>query len=146
MPKKIKIKRNELWNLDSTLADIIHQYLVAFKNEEGRMGILYSHEFEKEDFDPGEEYSNDTDWFLDELIWTFKVISEGGVDSIKEIDKLIMEIYGKEDAMVIGEGGVVSFNIDEEKNKELRALQQLHQDRVNKNLAMFAKYFEGLWD
>lgn len=145
MPKKIRILKKELWNLDSTLADIIHQYLVAFKAAP-RMGILYSHEFENPDFNPFEEYSNDTEWFLDELIWTFKVISEGGVDSIPEVDALISEVFGEERSMTVSEDGEVSFNLNEEKHKELRELEKVHQERITKNLAMFGKYFQALWD
>jgi hypothetical protein len=157
MPKKIRILKKELWNLDSTLSDIIHQYLVAFKNAE-RLGILYSHDFEKPGFKMmGEDgmptgYSNDTEWFLDELIWTFKTLSEGGVDSIPEVEAMIEEVFGHDGAMSFSDDeehlgySVVSFRIDEEKNKQLRALEEKLQERITKGLALFAKYFQALWD
>jgi len=152
MAKQIEIEEKELWNLDSTLADIIHQYLVAFKKSE-RLGVLYSHMFEEPDFSYEKyEYmvTNDTDWFLDELIWTFEVLSNGGVDNIPEVDVLIQEVFGAPDAMTFekSETGLASmtFNLDEEKHAELRALEKHYQERINRGLAMFAKYFQSLWD
>jgi hypothetical protein len=145
MPKKIRILKKELWNLDSTLADIIHQYLVAFKDVE-RLGILYSHAYNDPEFTIDQDHEDNTDWFLDELIWTFKTISEGGTDSIPEIDALISEVFGAERAMVVSEDGEVSFNLNEEKYAKLRELTKVNQERIDRGLQLFAKYFQGLWD
>lgn len=141
--KKIRILKKELWNLDATLADIIHQYLVAFK-ESDRHLILYSHEYTKPDFNWEEEYSDDTEWFLDELIWTFKVLSNSG--ETPEIEELIHEVFGAERTMVIDENGEVTFNLDEEKYAKLREIENVTQARIKAGLELFAKYFQGLWD
>lgn len=141
--KKIRISEKELWNLNCVLADIIHQYLVAFK-EYDRHLILYSHEFDGPDFNPLSDYSDDTEWFLDELIWTFKTLANGG--DTPEVEELTSEVFGGDDVMVIDDEGYVSFNLDEEKNAKLRELRVANQERINQGLSLFAKYFQKLWD
>lgn len=141
--KKIRITKKELWNLDATLADIIHQYLVAFK-ESDRHLILYSHEYDSPDFDPMSDYSDDTEWFLDELIWTFETLANGG--ETPEIEELISEVFGGERTMVIDDEGYVSFNLDEEKYAKLRETEKAVQARIQAGLKMFSENFQRLWD
>lgn len=143
--KKIRITEKELWNLDSTLANIIYQHLVAFKGYERHL-VLYSHEYDDPDFDPMSEYSDDTEWFLDELIWTFDALRRGGVSGLPDIEEMASEIFGIENAMTIDENGLVKSNIDEEKLEKMRALESEYQNRINNGLALFAKNFERLWD
>lgn len=143
--KKIRITKKELWNLNGVLADIIHQYLVAFKAYDRHL-VLYSPDYADPDWDPSGDIRDETDWFLDELIWTFKTISEGGVSSIPEVEELIGEVFGGERSMVIDDEGYVSFNLDEEKYAKLREIEGINQDRINRGLELFAKNFERLWD
>lgn len=140
MPKKIRILKKELWNLDSTLADIIHQYLVAFKASERHL-ILYSHEFEDPEFkffdDNGlTEYSDDTEWFLDELIWTFATLANGS--ETPEYETLLMEIFGEAD-----------LSVDHTKHQKYEEFIQLGKEietRIQRGLDLFTKRFSHLGD
>lgn len=140
MPKRIRITNKELWNLDTTLADIIHQYLVAFKAYDRHL-VLYSSDYE--DTNVGvDDIRDETEWFLDELIWTFNALAHG----IPEVEDLAAEVFGVENAVSVDESGRLVFNVDEEKREELRQLQKETQERIDNGLMLFAKNFQRLWD
>ena len=143
MPKKIRITKKELWNLDATLADIIHQYLVAFKAHDRHL-VLYSPDYDDPNWDPSGEIRDETEWFLDELIWTFNYLARG--DEAEEA--LISEVFDAESIEnLINEGGMDFSTIrDTPKYNELRALETENHDRATRGLELFAKRFRSLWD
>jgi hypothetical protein len=139
--KKIRITNKELWNLSETLADIIHQYLVAFRAYERHL-ILYSHDYEKPDFSWEQEHSDDTEWFLDELIWTFKTLAHGD----EEVEALTQEVFGGENATMVMESLDFSSIRANPKYEILRNREKEVSERTKKGLELFAKHFGSLWD
>jgi hypothetical protein len=127
------IEKRDLYNLDVTLAEIILKHLVAFKGIH-RHGILYSHEFEKDSFIHFSDFSDDTEWFLDELIWTFSELTTDASNS--ENETLFMKnATGK--AFTEEEKAKWDNIMDETKAREIR---------INNGLRLFGKYFRHLWD
>ena len=139
--KKIRITTKELWNLNGVLADIIHQYLVAFKAYDRHL-ILYSPDYENPDWDFNDEVRDETEWFLNELIWTFKTLADGC--DTPEIEELRMEIFGGE---FLDEDGNFRNDYGEHpRYEEFRKLENDVDARVKSGLDLFAKYFQSLWD
>lgn len=144
---KIAWKNRLLFNLDMSLAYVIRDALIAFKNYD-RVGVTYS-EGDITWKDGEEDRSNWVDkseWFLDELIWTFDTISRGGVDGIPEIDALIQEIFGE----VVNRSGDLNTSLATAHNhpeyKRMRELENAAQARVDAGLKLFAENFQRLWD
>ena len=115
---KIHIDRCDTWNMDHTLALIIHPMLKQLK--ETKLG---SHYVEDEDVPEHMRYGDPNnmgdnwvhykwEWVLNELIWTFEQLS-------KDDDK--------------------SYTLDSVKFQE-------YNDRINNGLRLFGRYYRGLWD
>lgn len=146
----------KLWNMDNTLAEIIYEWLVAFKKAP-RNGILYSKTVDL--IAPREEpvdweKHDDTEWLLDELIWTFDIIRNGGAMHSPEATALWDAESDKHDYSLDfqknenGDAVFVShmWENDEAGRDEYYAVVKRVQERVDSGLKLFAEMFEGLWD
>lgn len=149
-PKGLRInwKNNFLFSLDNSLAYVIRDALIAFKNMD-RAAVTYS-EGEITWKDGEEDRSNWVDkseWFLDELIWTFNTISLGGVTGLPEIEALIHEVFGGID---LSKPDYINESLDKAhahpSYQKMRELEDAAQARVNAGLKLFADNFERLWD
>jgi hypothetical protein len=139
----------DIVNLDMYLAGVIHDALLEFKRKINKGTILYSHVWEEhgQDWDADENVSNDTEWFLNELIWTFDHLRDDG--SISESRKLFEKIG---DGLIGTDGTttarMLSFVDDVQHHPDYPRYQELQRqedERAKKGLMLFAKYFRHLW-
>lgn len=120
--------KTDLYNLDITLARIIHTYLVAFRDME-RHGVIYEQDGEDK-----------TDWLLEELIWTFETISNE--NTTPEIEELSNEIYG----VNVGTDYRLKTLRDHPKYSLYAGMLRRNEKRISNGLELFSKYFRSLWD
>ncbi len=138
----IHIDNYDTWNLDHTLALIIHPCLIQLKATKHGAPNVEDEDVPDElkttaappkenEWDIDENWFKRFDWVLDEMIWTFgklKDCDEGeffdhsGVDESAEINVQISQI-----------------KVDQ---KGLDA----YWARINNGLRLFGKYYRGLWD
>jgi len=116
---KVEIEPHDTWNMDITLAHIIHPMLVQLKetkhgapmveNSDVPLGMEMSEEA-MDKFRNGEtdgKFFDRWDWVLDEMIWTFE-------QYLTDLDK-----WGMEDE---------------------------YYSRMSNGFRLFGKYYEALWD
>lgn len=128
---RIKIDTFDTWNLDHTLARVIHPALVKFRElSDVRFGCMATYDEDVPDYlkslRHGEEdfaFSNENNvsyhklreyWVLDEMIFAFGEISNGTEN---------------EPDITLGNDAYVAYH-----------------ERINNGLLLFAKYYRSLWD
>jgi hypothetical protein len=127
----VQVDGFDTWNLDHTLALIIHPALVKFK-EENTFALLQVEDVDlppnfakenavDEDSMPEEAATNRMNWLIDELIWTFAQIT-GNNDW--------EEVYFEKEAYENG------YDIEG---------HQAHWKRIQNGLKLFGKYYLALW-
>jgi hypothetical protein len=139
----------QVTNLDIHLAKIIHDALLNFKERLPEGLIIYSKAWEKEDYNwhSDENVSNDTDWFINELLWTFNHIQ--GEEETSESTLLFKRM--SEGILNIEEVSAekIQNSLDSLKNHPdyalYKGLQRKEAERVKNGLNLFAKYFRSLW-
>ena len=157
---KIRLDRYDTWNMDGTLALIILPMLKQLKeakhgsplvdDEDVPEGLnLRSTEAppKENEWDTDENLHRRWDWVMDELIWTFEQQQpdydweqwyySGEHDTYFE--ESAHDEQGKATMYEMKRGPKDTFQIDYE---GLRA----HQDRIDRGLHLFGKYYRGLWD
>jgi len=140
---------NEMYNLDATLSKFIHDKLIEFKkfrNESYVYIMIYSHEIENgtKTIDD-KEITDDTNWLLDEFIWTFKTIA-ADEDYESPSLKIIMrdlELVGENSENHVMEKitGIREHPLYDTYLKEMEE----QEERIKRNLYLFGKYFRSLW-
>lgn len=140
-----EISKEKLINLNSTLSEIIRDHLIQFKNME-RAGIIYSKsgKLDDEDFSIA-EHGDDTEWLLDELIWTFDAISRGGAAESPEAAVLMDEILESTILDVVFKKDIKEKS-RKEKYEEWKNIIEQNRKRIDRGLLLFAENFERLWD
>ena len=140
---------SEMYNLDATLSKFIHDKLVEFKkfrNESYVYIMIYSHEIENgtKTIDD-KEITDDTNWLLDEFIWTFKTIA-ADEDYESPSLKIIMsdlELVGQDaDNNVMEKIASIREHLLYE--TYLKEMEE-QEERIKRNLYLFGKYFRSLW-
>lgn len=132
---KIQIDPWDTWNMDSTLALIIHPMLVQLqKTKQGSPWVddedvpdelkSTSAPPKENEWDSDDNLHKRWDWVLNEMIWGMYQLVD---------DKAEEAYYIKDDNSPHG------IKID---HAQLRAWQ----DRKSRAFKLFGKYFEGLWD
>jgi len=96
----IQIDKYDAWNLDHTLALIIHPALIIFKENSVSYGLVENDDVPESFRTEGEVYDiQKWNWVLDELIWTFgKIINEEDRYTDVETEKRIsngLRLFGK---------------------------------------------------
>jgi hypothetical protein len=139
----IVIHHYDTWNMDHTLALVIHPLLLQLKetkqgapfvdDEDVPAELMAKYADEKGDMNTGQTDSNwfqRWDWVLDEMIWSFEQKLDDEGDS---------KFYGEwvEDETKTLGGHFAYF--DNEGLKE-------YQSRVSNGFRLFGKYYEALWD
>lgn len=136
---KIKIDKFDTWNMDSTLAYIIHPMLVQLKTESNSYGNV-----DLEDI-PLDARSNDIylpnsggyskdhwDWVLDEMIWAFEQkINETGDSQFFD--------HSEVDPNSSLQSQIQSIKVDHKGLKE-------YNQRMANGFRLFGKYYNSLWD
>jgi hypothetical protein len=138
---------NEMYNLDATLSKFIHDKLVEFKKfrEESYFYIMiYSHEIENgtKTIDDN-DITDDTNWLLDEFIWTFKTIA-ADEDYESPSLKIIMrdlELINSEKNFMAKISSIREHELYDDYIRETAE----QEERIKRNLHLFGKYFRSLW-
>lgn len=139
---KIQIDDHDVWNLDHTLALIIHPALVKLKQH--KQGAPYTDDEDvpehlrstnakpkENDWDTDEFHFLRYEWILSELIWTFGTIADENHEG--KFYKFPEDTKTKDFIEQIK-----SIEIDDEALK-------LHWERLNNGMRLFSKYYFSLW-
>jgi len=141
----IRIDDYDVWNMDETLAMIIVPMLKRLKEikhggphvddddvPEGMNLRSYEAPEPEEEYDVDANFFKRWDWVMDEMIWTFEQLREGGnfcqfydhsqVDESLSINEQIAQIKRDDEGM------------------------EKHDKRIKNGLRLFAKYYRSLWD
>ena len=121
---KVRIDIYDTWNMDGTLAHIIHPMLVQLKKtKHGSPNVdnddvpAHLHKPDGlDDWDFDENYHLRWDWVMDEMIWAF-------------------ETSVKDEPCFVDDNGV--FDVEGSKK---------YYDRLANGFRLFGKYYQGLWD
>lgn len=118
----------DLYNLDMSLAKVIHKYLVEFRNMD-RQCVIYKN-------------MDETNKLLDELIWTFDTIANQGYTP--ELRELSEELHGADTSEDFSRK---IKNLRNHPKYELYGQKTRETERrIDEGLKLFAKYFRSLWD
>lgn len=133
-----------IFNADNLIAQSIVSTLKDFKDIQP-ITLIYSKNASTEDEDYVEkvnsgEATDDTEWALDELIWTFQALSgNDAADELLESHQLFLEELGHVN------GPKVWKNNPEGRQKYYEAWWA-EQERTKRGLKLFAEVFRGLWE
>jgi hypothetical protein len=156
---RIRIDNYDLWNMDHTLALIIHPMLVRLKEiKHGAPGVDNEDvpeelRAEQQVDDQGKTDNNwheRWDWVLNEMIWAFQQLAEGGNEeqfSSGELDILWVpvDIKGNE----VPKEKAKLFRMERGPNdthKRDNEGLEAHRYRIANGLRLFGKYYQALWD
>lgn len=141
----IKIDNFDVWNMDNTLAHIIHPMLVKLKmvkhgnpiidDEDIPTGLNIRKDEATElgiDEFPDENSTKRWEWVLDEMIWTFEQLKSDD-DTAKFYD------HSKVDKTQSFCTQIKMIEIDNVGLEE-------HEARKARGLKFFGKYYQALWD
>ena len=145
---KVKYHKYDTWNLDSTLALIILPGLEQLKATQQGCAIVDNADLPTaclKDASSEERW----EWVMNEMIWAFTEIvndypgaeafSSGNID----LCWTRVDIEGNEDPDGLYnrmyEGPAHTFNVDFEGRKR-------YDDRIQRGLILFGKYYRNLWD
>lgn len=149
--EEYNFNKDKLVNLDVYLAEIIYKALTEFKNNLPEAVILYSKDWEphqisaaplaQEGWDADQNTTDDTQWFLDELIWTFQYIAG---DLEPPSAKLFKEMYDELniEKNLENSPGLLSTH---PKYAEYHATYREEMKRISNGMELFQKNFRRLW-
>lgn len=148
---KVKVDDFDLWNVDSTLAYIIHPVLVKLK--ETKHGSPYVDDEDvpenlrstavapANDGETDDNFHKRWDYVLDEMIFAFKNVNEDWEDQFwKRNPEIDFKKYPEDE----GQDSVPVRFIDHgELDREGR---NKFEERMQNGFRLFSKYFRALWD
>jgi hypothetical protein len=162
---KIRIDRYDSWSADSTLAMIALPLLKQLRDTKHGSQIMDDEDVPEElqlngfcdwspqqllDFGDLEQYKTDSwnlthrrwAWALDEMIWSFEQIHPDNDWEAQYhtgvIDIQFEPIEGSSNSLMV-RGPKDTHVFDAEGHRQ-------HQERIDRGLKLFGKYFQGLWD
>lgn len=125
----VRIDKYDTWNMDCTLAMIIHPMLVQLKATKHGSPYIEIKDLPEHlrELDGEDAVHVQWDWVLDEMIWAFEQIANSWEDAAFENSEEIQTLF--------------KSNRDEwfTKIKE-------HEARIANGTRLFGVYFRGLWD
>lgn len=148
---KIHIDDYDIWNTDATLAIIILPMLKKIKEDKHGTPWIHDEDVPEElrsDKAPPKRYDYDWDtnndrrwhWVLDEMIWSFEQLQpdydwedqyhKGKIEFVKH------PLENGMNALTRGPGDTHQFD---------RKGYMEHNDRIQRGLILFGKYFRSLW-
>jgi hypothetical protein len=167
---KVHIDKWDTWNMDHTLAHIIHPMLVQLKatkhgapnvDDEDVPEVLRSTSAPPKlnDYDVDEFHFDRWDYVLDEMIWSFSQELEGNWQdqyysgksdhwhqAYDKDNNPIGELFRYPDK---GPKGYEYTQIVEGPNHTFKVDMEglkTHHDRIKNGLRLFGKYYQNLWD
>lgn len=141
---KIQIDPWDTWNMDHTLALIIHPMLIQLKKT--KIGSPHTDENDiPESLNlKGDEYLHERwNWILDEIIWSFSQILDKDADTqfySGTVDMNWEKVEGNELGL-----HEVAYGPNHTHKFDKEGWEQWHERKRN-GLKLFGKYFESLWD
>lgn len=129
---EVRIDSYDTWNMDSTLAYIIHPMLVQLKATKHGSACVDAEDAPHIGVGPIDDYGSDEfvhdrwDWVLDEMIWAFETINTDWE----------AQFYTPPE----GEWSLENMGeVDIEGRRKM-------QDRLTNAFRLFGKYYQSLWD
>ena len=149
---QIHIDRWDTWNMDGTLSRIILPMLrqlhrtnhgAPFVEDQDVPEHLSSKAAEPKEnkWDTDSNHFARWDWVMQEMIWTFEQL-QPGYDWEKQYQTGVMDIVWKK---LDGEYSEMTNGPDHTWQQDYEATK-LHQQRINRGLQLFARYYQNLWD
>jgi hypothetical protein len=159
----VQIDQEDTWGLDHSLALVILPALIQLRqtkhgipSEFGDVGgedwgmqdsFDFYKETHKESFDKGCDKWDET---LDKMIWSFQQIVFNDYDSTYHHGKMDIDWVpaGTELNPISGKQEPMSQMVDKNPDGHWYDAvgHQMHEERVQEGLNLFAKYFKNLWD
>lgn len=164
----VRIDSHDTWNMDNTLAHIILPMLIQLKatkhgspwvdDEDVPHLVKKTKKSKKSSYkihavDIEEEHDNDIhirwNWVLDEMIWAFEQVVSDNTNSnyyvpYKEGEEVERSCFYNSST------GEKVYLLTEEESREIgrydRDLHLAYQNRINRGLTFFGKYYQSLWD
>jgi hypothetical protein len=139
--EKVKYDSYDTWSLDHTLSLIILPGLKQLKDTNHGYGSVDYNDLPTaclKDASGEEQW----EWIMDEMIWAFNEISKecpGEQAFYSGKTDLIWTKSDNGDYSTMGHGPNHTFSIDRE------GLEK-YNDRINRGLILFGKYYRSLWD
>lgn len=153
----IKIDKYDTWSMDSTLSMIILPMLKQLKETKHGSHMVDDEDVPDEikstsapprenEWDSDDNLHKRWDYVLDEMIWAFEQLNDdtwenqyhtGERDLQSEVCE--WDENGKPKLYRMIEGPNHTSKFDSEGHKK-------HNDRINRGLVLFGKYYRGLWD
>lgn len=127
-----------LINFDQSLAHVIYNGLVAYRKYNRH--VMYE-----------DDTDNDlTEWWFDEVLWTFDTIRKGGVGSHPEVTALYEAAFENATRLLVpvGDSNLSTYEVDgvDEDLKEAWLDKSCElQHRVDRGLGLFAERFQSMW-
>lgn len=149
---KIHIDGYDVWNMNNTLAMIVHPMLLKLK--ENKHGAPYTDDKDvpahlrstnappkENEWDIDEFHFARWEWVLDEMIWTFEqYVNEWEEQYYSgEIDAKFVPCKDNPRSLEYVNGPKHTFKVD------VKGIEK-HQKRMKNGMRLFAKYYDGLWD
>lgn len=153
----IKIDKYDTWSMDGTLSMIILPMLKQLKETKHGSQMVDDEDVPDEikstsapprenEWDTDDNLHKRWDYVLDEMIWAFEQLNDdswedqyrtGEYDLQSEVCE--WDENGKPKLYQMVEGPNHTSKFDYEGHKK-------HNDRINRGLVLFGKYYRGLWD
>lgn len=141
----VKIDEYDTWNMYNTLALIILPMLKQFKMKKQGYPMIEIDEIPKSAL-PLDDHEGRWNWVLNEMIWAFKQLQP-------DYDWESQYYSGEADFYFTPyktdeNGKVTMYQMETGPNDTFKMNEEgirIHQERIDKGLKMFGKYFQHLW-
>lgn len=150
-----KIEFKNLANLDVYLAEIILDSLTQFRDNLPRQVMLYSKEWKDSEWHSDENVTDDTQWFLNELIWTFNYLANDSSsasmepllnnEEITESGVLFTKMYNELRGEEVGINDLLDKLQTHPDYALYKGMQRRERERAKEGLKLFAEYYQALW-
>lgn len=149
---KVRVDRYDTWNMNNTLAVIVHPMLVQLRNTKHGAPHVEDEDVpehlrstsappKENEWDADEFYFARWDWVLDEMIWAFEQYIDPNVEEqfySGNSDIKFEKIEGSEYSELVT-GPNDTFKVDREAMK-------IWAKRMDNGTRLFGKYYKNLWD
>lgn len=154
---EVRIDPHDTWSMDTTLGHIILPMLRQLKATkhgspwvEDEDAPPFKKRKKRKSADEHDDIHERWNWVLDEMIWAFEqvIAADDGMSNY-------YVPYGPDEELERGyfenaATGEKKYLLTEEETRKMgrydRDLHKAYQDRVNRGLAFFGKYYQNLWD
>lgn len=148
----VEVHPYDTWNMDVTLATIVHPMLVQLKETKHGSPCVEDEDVPEElrstsappkenEWDTDDNHFKRWDWVLDRMIAAFADLKDGAWDDqyYSGNADIVWESVPDSDLVEMKRGPNDTFRVDAEGLKA-------HEARIDDGLRLFGKYFRALWD